>query len=113
ISVLGYATSKDGYTIDKRYDNPAYLPSEDFEYTGKVKPTHISHMYVSGGGYGGCEDPRLTRIDDRVYMTYVAFDGYSPPRVALTSIGIDDFLNQRWNWERPVIISPPGVVDKN
>jgi len=40
---------------------------------------------------GGCEDPRMTRIDDRVYMTYVAYDGYSQPRVALSSIHIDDF----------------------
>ncbi|HRN70373.1 MAG TPA: hypothetical protein PLS49_04250 [Candidatus Woesebacteria bacterium] len=113
ISVIGYASSSDGYTIDQRHIEPAYIPSEDFEYRGPVKPTHISHMYVSGGGYGGAEDPRLTRIDDRVYMTYVAFDGYNPPRVALTSILLDDFLNHRWLWERPVIISPPGVVDKN
>ncbi len=113
ISVIGYASSTDGYTVDNRHVEPAYIPSEDFEYRGPVKPTHISHMYVSGGGYGGAEDPRLTRIDDRVYMTYVAFDGYNPPRVALTSILLDDFLNHRWLWERPVIISPPGVVDKN
>lgn len=113
ISVIGYASSKDGYTIDQRHIKPAYIPSEDFEYRGPVKPKNISHMYVSGGGYGGAEDPRLTRIGDKVYMTYVAFDGYNPPRVALTSILLDDFLNHRWLWERPVIISPPGVVDKN
>jgi len=46
-------------------------------------------------------------------MTYVAFDGYSPPRVALTSIHINDFLTQNWQWKKPVLISPPGVVDKN
>jgi predicted GH43/DUF377 family glycosyl hydrolase len=46
-------------------------------------------------------------------MTYVAFDGWSPPRVALTSIKIDDFLQERWNWEKPVLISKPGVVDKS
>ncbi|MBI2288040.1 MAG: hypothetical protein HYU83_03525, partial [Chloroflexi bacterium] len=63
--------------------------------------------------WGGCEDPRLTRIDDRVFMTYVAFDGYSPPRVALTSIHIDDFLARNWQWKKPVLISPPGCVDKN
>lgn len=113
ISVLGYASSSDGFTIDTRLKEPAYIPSEDFEYRGPVKPKNISHIYVSGGGYGGAEDPRITRIDDRVYMTYIAFDGYNPPRVALTSILLDDFLNHRWLWERPVIISPPGVVDKN
>jgi len=62
---------------------------------------------------GGCEDPRLTRIDERVYMTYVAFDGRNPPRVALTSIRIDDFLAKRWDWKKPVLISPPHIVDKN
>ena len=113
VSVLGYATSSDGFTIDERHDDPIYLPSEDFEYKGNIKPTHISHFYVSGGGYGGCEDPRATRIGDRIYLTYVGFDGISPPRVALSSIKLDDFLNRRWLWERPVIISPPGVVDKS
>jgi predicted GH43/DUF377 family glycosyl hydrolase len=46
-------------------------------------------------------------------MTYVAFDGYSSPRVALTSIHIDDFLNKNWQWKKPVLISLPGVIDKN
>ena len=62
---------------------------------------------------GGCEDPRLTRIGEQVYMTYVAYDGHSHPRVALTSIYIDDFLSKRWNWKKPVLISPPHIVDKN
>lgn len=113
VSVLGYASSSDGYNIDQRHIEPAYLPTSDFEYNGKNKPKHISHFYMSGGGYGGCEDPRLTKIDDKIYMTYVAYDGWSPPRVALTSISVKNFLNHRWLWERPVIISPPGVVDKN
>jgi beta-1,2-mannobiose phosphorylase / 1,2-beta-oligomannan phosphorylase len=113
VSVLGYATSNDGYHIHERFDEPIYLPTEPFEFTGPNKPKHISHFYVSGGGYGGCEDPRITRIDDRMYMTYVAYNGWSPPRVALTSISVDDFLNRRWLWEKPVLISPPGVVDKN
>lgn len=113
VSVVGYATSKDGIHIDERLDEPIYLPSEQFEYTGETKPRHISTFFMSGGGYGGCEDPRITRIDDRFYLTYVAFDGYNPPRVALTSIAADDFLKRRWFWEKPVLISPPGVVDKS
>jgi len=129
VSVLGYACSVDGFHIDERLDKPIYVPREPFEGAGLVYPTAINpqityfsaedeeedeNNYVSGGGgWGGCEDPRLTRIDDRVYMTYVAFDGYSPPRVALTSIHIDDFLARNWQWQKPVLISPPGVVDKN
>lgn len=113
ISVIGYAASVDGYHISERHAEPVYEPSEQFEYTGVSKPRHISRRYVSGGGYGGCEDPRLTLIGERLYMTYVAFDGFNPPRVALTSILLDDFLHHRFLWERPVLISPPGAVDKN
>ena len=116
VSVLGYASSVDGLRISERLDKPAYIPREPFE---GVNPSHPyipepSGIYVSGGGgMGGCEDPRMTRIDDRVYMTYVAYDGYSQPRVALSSIHIDDFLSHRWNWKKPVLISPPYIVDKN
>ena len=116
VSVLGYASSLDGLHIHERLDKPAYIPREPFE---GVSPSHpymseTSGIYVSGGGgMGGCEDPRLTRIDERVYMTYVAYDGYSPPRVALSSIHIDDFINKKWNWKKPVLISPPHIVDKN
>ena len=116
VSVLGYASSVDGLHISERLDKPAYIPREPFE---GVNPSHPyipepTGIYVSGGGgMGGCEDPRMTRIDDRVYMTYVAYDGYSHPRVALSSIHIDDFLAHQWNWKKPVLISPPYIVDKN
>jgi predicted GH43/DUF377 family glycosyl hydrolase len=128
VSVLGYASSIDGFHIGERLDKPIYVPREPFEGAGLVYPTvsnpQVTYVsaeddeeeeedYVSGGGLGGCEDPRLTRIDDRVFMTYVAFDGYSPPRVALSSIHINDFLAKNWQWKKPVLISPPGVVDKN
>lgn len=129
ISVLGYASSIDGFHIDERLDKPIYIPREPFEGAGLVYPaasnpqvTYVSaedeedeeeEDYVSGGGWGGCEDPRLTKIDDRVFMTYVAFDGYNPPRVTLTSIHIDDFLVRNWQWKKPVLISPPGFIDKN
>lgn len=113
VSVLGYATSLDGERIHERDTDPIYLPTEPFEYTGEKKPKHISHFFMSGGGYGGCEDPRMTKIDGRYYLTYVAFDGYNPPRVALSSISSEDFLSRKWNWDTPVLISPPGVVDKS
>jgi predicted GH43/DUF377 family glycosyl hydrolase len=34
-------------------------------------------------------------------------------RLALTSILLDDFLNKRWNWSKPVLISKPGIIDKS
>lgn len=111
ISNLGYATSRDGITIDKRFDKPVFTSRHAI-------PRQHAHLYPSddpfssGGGYGGCEDPRLTRIDDRMYMTYVANDGWLP-RLALTSISVENFLNQNWLWEKPVLISPPGIIDKS
>ena len=116
VSVLGYASSFDGLHINERLDEPVYVPTESFEGANPTCPYSSQHsgVYVSGGGgSGGCEDPRLTRIDDRVYMTYVAYDGHSHPRVALSSIHIDDFLRHKWNWKKPVLISPPYIVDKN
>ena len=116
VSVLGYASSEDGLHISERLDKPAFIPREPFEGVNPAHPyiPEPTGIYVSGGGgMGGCEDPRMTRIDDQVYMTYVAYDGYTHPRVALSSIHIDDFLSHRWNWKKPVLISPPYIVDKN
>ena len=110
LSTVGYAVSLDGVTIDHRPDFPIYRPSANFETN---KTGTVNYQLMSAGGYGGCEDPRITLIDDRVYMVYVAFDGWSNLRLALTSIDAYDFLNQRWNWEKPILISPPHVIDKS
>lgn len=101
VSVFGYASSKDGLHIDEHLHTPIYVPREDFE-----KPTHAH-------GNSGCEDPRITQINDRLFMTYTAYDGTNPPRVALTTISVDDFLKKNWNWDKPKLISPPGVDDKD
>ena len=111
VSVLGYASSDDGIQITAKEDKPAYVPIRPFEKRRKGKM--LVTKYQSGGGCEGCEDPRTTRLGDKVYMTYVAFNGYDPPRIALTSIKLTDFLAKRWLWEKPVLISPPGVVDKS
>jgi predicted GH43/DUF377 family glycosyl hydrolase len=100
-STIGYAVSSDGYTIDDRLPQPVYVPRADFEK--KLVP----------GANSGCEDPRLTVIGNTVYMCYTAFDGKNPTRVAFTSIPLEDFLNRRWNWKYPVLISPPGTDDKD
>ena len=114
VSVLGYASSGDGINFDERLDAPAYEPTEPFELSGNKLSSVAYSPFASGGGsYGGAEDPRLTKIGDTVYMTYVAYDGWSPPRVALTSILLKDFLSHQWNWKKPVLISRPGQVNKN
>ncbi len=114
LSVLGYATSSDGLTIDERSDEPIYIPREPFETPGGHRFKTFADHWASGGGYGGIEDPRITKVEDTIYMTYVAFDGATPPRVALTSIPVDSFLNREWDkWETPKLISAPGMVNKS
>lgn len=115
LSVLGYATSRDGLSFSRQSALPAYVPRETFEGgVGVIDRSKVNTSYMSAGGYGGCEDPKLTVIDDRAYLTYVAFDGWRPPRIALSWIPIADFLMQRWEkWSAPVLISPVGTVDKS
>jgi predicted GH43/DUF377 family glycosyl hydrolase len=109
-SVLGYASSSDGEHIDERAEQPIYGPTEWFETPGRYPVIN----FMSGGGYGGCEDPRITQIEDKLYMTYVAYNGCDHPRVALTSIDVEDFVQKRWNkWAKPRVISSAGVVNKN
>lgn len=112
VSVLGYARSSDGLHIDERLTRPIYT---DMPKRGEGKVSHEEKIqYSSGGGWsGGCEDPRLTKIGDKVHMLYTAFDGWGSLRIALTSIKLDNFRNKKWNWKKPVLISPPGEIHKN
>ncbi len=112
VSRLGYASSADGIHFDERLNEPVFV-----HYT---KPLDVSlqkpkdfFAYASGGSWAGCEDPRITRIDDRVYMLFVAFDGWNIPRLAITSIKLEDFLNKKWKWAGSKIISPEGIIDKS
>lgn len=100
-SVFGYARTADGKTIEDRSEMPIYVPRIEAEVKKNV------------GGNSGCEDPRLTLIDNKLYMCYTAYDGVHSPRVALTSIFLDDFLKKDFNWDEPVLISPPGIDDKD
>ena len=111
ISVLGYANSKDGYFFDKNERRLAYYSKKKQEVERDLA---LKINYTSGGGWGGgCEDPRLTLIGDRVYMIYTSFDGWGSLRIALTSISLKDFISRNFNWKEPVLISPPGEIHKN
>lgn len=94
ISTIGYATSSDGFSIDERLDKPIYKPRLDIESKG-------------------CEDPRVMLVNDRIYMTYTAYDG-SVPRVAVSSISTTDFLKRSWGkWTTPEIITPINIDNKD
>lgn len=106
VSRLGYASSEDGFSINDRLPYPVYRHK-------KGEGVFNYYSYVSGGSFGGAEDPRMVKMkdEDRVYVTYTAFgDGI---RVALTSIGVNDFLNHRWKWKKPLMLSPANEVHKN
>ncbi len=116
VSVLGYASSADGATFSERPDEPAYKPPASKKIVHKASETPpINAAYFSGGGWnGGIEDPRLVLIDGTVYLTYTAFDGWGSIRIAVSSIGLDDFLQKDWGqWRKPAFISPPGEIHKN
>ncbi len=100
-SFIGYASSLDGFTISERLMEPIYVPREDFE------------MKKINNGNSGCEDPRITQIGNNLYICYTAYDSIGPPRVAVSSISVSDFLARKWNWTKPALITPPGFDDKD
>jgi predicted GH43/DUF377 family glycosyl hydrolase len=77
-----------------RSDKPIYSPRADFEQAG-------------------CEDPRIVEIEERIYMTYTAYDGHTP-RVAISSISTKEFLARKWKgWTVPHVITPENVANKD
>ena len=83
VSRLGYAKTADGFHIDERLVQPVFKPAHEVEKNG-------------------CEDPRLTIINDKIFMTYTAFAerGYwQLYQISLTSITANDFLDKNWNWK--------------
>ncbi len=104
VSSIGLAVSSDGFTVEERFEEPIYRPRFDFERRLMGRMTYV-----------GVEDPRVTVIDNEIYMTYTAVSDALPyVRVALTRIRIKDFLKERWDkWERPFLISEPAIWDKD
>jgi predicted GH43/DUF377 family glycosyl hydrolase len=93
ISRLGLAISEDGFNFNERLDKPVFEPRDKSEKEG-------------------CEDPRLTLLGNRIYMLYTAYDGLVA-QIACASIGVNDFLNYRWEAWRRHGYTFPGFTDKN
>ena len=86
VSRMGYAVSTDGLHFN-RMEKPVFSPERPEE------------LY-------GVEDPRLTKIDDRYYMTYTA---YSPTDIKVALASTKNFIT----WERHGIILPEYDPDKD
>lgn len=102
-STIGLAISKDGITIDERLAEPMYIPRVDFEM-----------KHGSPTGNSGCEDSRIVRIGDTLFMTYTAYDGVRAPAGVISSIRVADFLARRFEkWSIPFLLTPDNVDDKD
>jgi predicted GH43/DUF377 family glycosyl hydrolase len=96
ISRIGYAATSDGYHIDERLSVPVFEPANNVEKDG-------------------CEDPRLALLDNTLIMTYTAlheFDQQSLYQISLTSIALDDFLREKWDW-KDRRLAFPGIRNKD
>lgn len=96
VSRIGYAKTSDGFHIDERLPTPIFEPTLEWEKKG-------------------CEDPRLTLIDDALFMTYTALterNNWQLYQISLTSIENGDFLDKNWNWKDRVFPFR-GIRNKN
>ncbi len=117
ISRLGYASSEDGINFDDRLYYPVYS-LENAEETKRHWPftspaRYDTVLYASGGGWGGCEDPRAVLIDGYIYVTLNIFNGWESMRVAVVSIKEENLLNKKWFWQNFSYLSHPGDRQKN
>ena len=102
-STIGLAVTRDGIHIDERLPEPIYAPRADFEM-----------KRGSSTGNSGCEDPRIVRINDTLYMTYTAYNGVRAPAGAVSSISVEDFIARRFEkWSVPFLLTPDNVDDKD
>ena len=113
LSVLGYASSADGLRFDDRSVEPVFALPHSRSIVDIMEQHYGPAIYPSGGSWGGVEDPRLVKINDRIYLTFTAFDDWHSIRMGASSIDREDFLNKRWRWTEPVLISPAGQRHKN
>ncbi len=111
ISRLGYASSTNGIVFDERLPYPAYTALNPRTVRrARYAPT----LYPSGGSWGGCEDPRMVKINGRIYVSFSVFDGWDFIRMGVMSIPEKDFLAKRfYAWSSITLISPPGQIHKN
>lgn len=113
ISSVGYAVSEDGLNFSGGDTAPIFHFEKPASRLGRVE-RYDPVLYPSGGSYGGCEDPRIVKIDDTLYLTYSAFDGWDFIRIGMSMISEKDFIAKNWSrWSKTVYLSAPGEIHKN
>lgn len=119
ISRIGYASSADGVHFDARLPEPVYAAQNFNEarshhpHTSPARLTYDTVSYASGGGWGGCEDPRAVIIEGKVYVTFNMFNGWETMRVAFTSTDEYNLLHARGLWSHFDYLSRPNERQKN
>jgi len=79
-STIGYCRLKGPLTVVERYDMPVLFPQASYESQG-------------------VEDPRISKIDGRYYLTYTAYDG-------LNALGAYATAETLPNFEKKGILTP-------
>ena len=124
VSRIGYASSPDGINFKERLSYPVYFlknaesTKEHWPFTSPAFPSYNTTLYGSGGGWGGCEDPRAVLIDGNIYLTVNIFNAsegwkWDSMRVAVVSINEDNLLNRKWRWNDFSYLSHLGDRQKN
>lgn len=115
VSRIGYASSADGVHMDERLPYPVFAMANDPDSIDKRRHMHSRYagLVASGGSWSGTEDPRAVLMNDRVYLTFSAFNGWESLRMAMTSISLADLNQKRWSWTRPTFLSASNQIHKN
>jgi beta-1,2-mannobiose phosphorylase / 1,2-beta-oligomannan phosphorylase len=114
VSRFGYASSSDGMHLDECLPYPIFAMENPRGKDTLARPHEYNPtLYPSGGSWGGAEDPRMVKIDGRIYVTFNAFDGWDFLRVGVLSIDEQDFYDRKFKWSKPHLISPRGEIHKN
>jgi predicted GH43/DUF377 family glycosyl hydrolase len=105
-------------TIDKRLPYPVFaLEGSADPHVNAIRRAYAEQNYpnlvASGGSWGGTEDPRAIIMDDRMYLTFSAFQSWDSVRMGVTSIAVDDLKKNNWKWTKPVFLSKEREVHKN
>ncbi len=87
-------------------------------FTSPAFPIYSMNFFASGGGWGGCEDPRAVLMDGIIYLTFNVFNlnngwKWDSMRVAVISIKEKDLLNKKWTWQNFSYLSHLGDRQKN